>query len=261
MPLQCVRSETRLSGSFRDAGSDRPRNPVIVKKYANRRLYDTEGSTYITLDDLATMVRSGRELVVYDARTGDDITRLVLTQIIMEEETRGRSILPTSFLRQLIGFYGDELQGVVPEYLEEMMRKFVAPERETPSPAVRAPVVETARRNVDTILERASLVFSPVFAAREAQEAERRQPSREELQAEIVSLKRELDAMRGRYGDFGAPRSAPGAPSAARGSRTSMPRHDRSERMAKRASRNGPSVSRPCARWSGTVAVRAPDAM
>ena len=166
---------------------------LIVKKYANRRLYDTEGSTYITLDDLASTVRSGRDLVVYDARTGDDITRVVLTQIIMEEETRGRSILPTSFLRQLIGFYGDEMQGIIPEYLEEMMRKFVAPDAAT---AEESPVARTAKQNVDIILERASRVFTPVLAVREAQDTERLQPSREEMQAEIASLRHELELVR-----------------------------------------------------------------
>jgi len=94
---------------------DRLIPPVVVKKYANRRLYDTESSIYITLDTLAEMVRHGRDFVVYDAKTGDDITRSVLTQIIMEEEIRGRNMLPTAFLRQLIGFYGDSRQGLVPE--------------------------------------------------------------------------------------------------------------------------------------------------
>ncbi len=98
--------------------------PVVIKKYANRRLYDTESSIYITLDTLADMVRHGRDFVVYDAKTGDDITRAVLTQIIMEEEIRGRNMLPTAFLRQLISFYGDSVQGLVPDYLERMMEQF-----------------------------------------------------------------------------------------------------------------------------------------
>ncbi len=183
-----------MSAALKPTGG---RPPLVVKKYANRRLYDTEGSTYITLDDLANMVREGRDLVVYDARTGDDITRVVLTQIIMEEETRGRSILPTSFLRQLIGFYGDEMQGIIPEYLEEMMRKFVAHDIRTDGPAPTTPLEAAAERNVGVILERASEVFSPVLAVREAQDAERRHPSREELQAEITSLRRELDLARG----------------------------------------------------------------
>src|SRR5487761_266967 len=98
--------------------------PVVVKKYANRRLYNTESSSYIALDTLAEMVRQGRDFVVYDAKTGDDITRGVLTQIIVEEEGKGRAMLPTNFLRQLIGFYGDQMQGVVPRYLEQAMTSF-----------------------------------------------------------------------------------------------------------------------------------------
>ena len=91
---------------------------VIIKKYANRRLYDTESSTYITLERLAEMVRQKRDFKVVDAKTGEDITRSVLTQIIMDEEARGATMLPVNFLRQLIGMYGDQMQAVVPQYLE-----------------------------------------------------------------------------------------------------------------------------------------------
>lgn len=98
--------------------------PVIIKKYANRRLYDTESSSYITLDHLSQMTRAGREFKVVDARTGDDITHSVLTQIIVEEETRGTTLLPVSFLRQLIALYGDQMQAMVPHYLEASMEAF-----------------------------------------------------------------------------------------------------------------------------------------
>ena len=98
--------------------------PVVVKKYANRRLYNTESSSYITLDNLAEMVRLGRDFVVYDAKSGEDITRGVLTNIIVEEEGKGRAMLPTAFLRQIIGFYGDSMQGLVPKYLEHAMGNF-----------------------------------------------------------------------------------------------------------------------------------------
>src|SRR6201994_553415 len=94
------------------------KTPVVVKKYANRRLYNTESSSYITLDSLGDMVREGRDFVVYDAKSGDDITRSVLTQIIVEEESKGRALLPTGFLRQLIGFYGDSMQNLVPKSRE-----------------------------------------------------------------------------------------------------------------------------------------------
>jgi len=99
--------------------------PVVIKKYANRRLYNTDTSAYVTLDHLAQMVKDKKDFVVYDAKTGDDITRPVLTQIIFEEESKGgQTLLPIPFLRQLISFYGDSLQGVVPQYLEMSMAQF-----------------------------------------------------------------------------------------------------------------------------------------
>ncbi|HEX6604944.1 MAG TPA: polyhydroxyalkanoate synthesis repressor PhaR [Sphingomicrobium sp.] len=97
---------------------------VTIKKYANRRLYDTESSAYITLDRLAQMVREGREFEVVDAKSGEDITRQVLTQIIVEEEARGTTMLPINFLKQLIGLYGNSMQNFVPQYLEAAMDAF-----------------------------------------------------------------------------------------------------------------------------------------
>jgi polyhydroxyalkanoate synthesis repressor PhaR len=98
--------------------------PVTIKKYANRRLYNTATSSYVTLDHLAAMVKDEQEFVVYDAKTGEDITRSVLTQIIFEEEGKGQNLLPIRFLRQLIRFYGDSLQAVVPNYLDMTMESF-----------------------------------------------------------------------------------------------------------------------------------------
>ena len=99
--------------------------PVVIKKYANRRLYNTATSAYVTLDHLSQMVKDKTDFVVYDAKTGEDITRSVLTQIIVEEESKGgQTLLPIPFLRQLISFYGDSLQGVVPQYLEMSMTQF-----------------------------------------------------------------------------------------------------------------------------------------
>ncbi len=95
-----------------------PQSAVVIKKYANRRLYNTSTSTYVTLDDLATMVKAGTDFLVYDAKTGEDITRSVLTQIIFEEENKGTNLLPINFLRQLIRFYGDSMQAFVPGFLE-----------------------------------------------------------------------------------------------------------------------------------------------
>ena len=98
--------------------------PVTIKKYANRRLYNTATSSYVTLENLAQMVKDGIDFVVVDARSGDDITHAVLTQIIFEEESKGVNLLPIGFLRQLIGFYGDSLQGLVPRYLDHSMQAF-----------------------------------------------------------------------------------------------------------------------------------------
>ncbi len=98
--------------------------PISIKKYANRRLYNTATSSYVTLDHLAEMVKEGSEFVVVDAKTGEDITRSVLTQIIVEQENKGQNLLPIKFLRQIIGFYGDSLGGLVPRYLEQSMDTF-----------------------------------------------------------------------------------------------------------------------------------------
>ncbi len=144
--------------------------PVVVKKYANRRLYNTESSSYITLDNLAEMVRAGRDFVVYDAKTGDDITRGVLTQIIVEEEGKGQNLLPTNFLRQLIGFYGGAMQGVVPGYLDQAMKAFTQ-QQEQVQTAMRDTVgsmssifpfgnlEEVSRQNM-AMMERAFSMFS-----------------------------------------------------------------------------------------------------
>ncbi len=98
--------------------------PITIKKYANRRLYNTATSSYVTLDNLATMVKEGADFVVYDAKSCDDITRQVLTHIIVEEENKGQNLLPIDFLRHLISFYGDSLQSVVPNYLDYSMKAF-----------------------------------------------------------------------------------------------------------------------------------------
>lgn len=105
--------------------SKKKEGPIVIKKYANRRLYDTGRSSYVTLDDLCQMVKDGQDFIVYDAKSGDDLTRQVLTQIIVDQESKGDSnMLPESFLKQLIGFYGDSLQSVVPNYLEQAFEAF-----------------------------------------------------------------------------------------------------------------------------------------
>jgi len=110
----------KKSGSEKGKDGD----TVIIKKYANRRLYNTATSAYVTLEDLAAMVREGTNFVVYDAKSNDDLTRQILTQIIFEEESRGEALLPVQFLRQLIGFYGGQMQGVLPSYLEMSLDSF-----------------------------------------------------------------------------------------------------------------------------------------
>jgi polyhydroxyalkanoate synthesis repressor PhaR len=106
------------------AKSSNTSGPVVIKKYANRRLYNTESSSYITLEFLAQMTREGREFKVIDAKSEDDITHNILTQIIMEEENRGQTMLPVGFLRELISLYGDSMQSMVPQYLEASMEAF-----------------------------------------------------------------------------------------------------------------------------------------
>ena len=107
-----------------EAGKQPDKKVAVVKKYANRRLYNTASSSYVTLDELSKMVRQGADFVVYDAKTGEDLTRSVLTQIILEEDSKGRNLLPISFLRQVISFYDDSLRAFLPRYLELSMENF-----------------------------------------------------------------------------------------------------------------------------------------
>ena len=138
--------------------------PVIIKKYANRRLYNTETSSYITLDHLAAMTREGRDFKVVDAKTDEDITHNVLTQIIMEEEARGQTLLPVNFLRQLIALYGDSMQAVVPGYLEASMDSFRRNQAQFKSAVegafANSPFAEIAKRNM-AMFEAAAEAFKP----------------------------------------------------------------------------------------------------
>ena len=170
---------------------------VIIKKYANRRLYNTESSSYITLDNLAEMVRTGRDFVVYDAKTGEDITRSVLTQIIVEEEGKGKAMLPTGFLRQLIGFYGNSMQGLVPNYLEKAMDAFAEQQDK-----VRVTVQETvgnlfpgmeevSRQNL-AMMERAMGMFAPFYRPPDASMA----AAEPEPEGELAALRAEVERLR-----------------------------------------------------------------
>ena len=142
--------------------------PTTIKKYANRRLYNTGTSTYVTLEDLAAMVKEGEDFLVYDAKTGDDITRSVLAQIIFEQENKaGQNLLPTTFLRQLIRFYGDSMQMVVPKYLEQSIatltqeqEKFRKQIANSLSGTPFAPLEEQVRRNMELFQQTFSM-FKP----------------------------------------------------------------------------------------------------
>ncbi|HWK47199.1 MAG TPA: polyhydroxyalkanoate synthesis repressor PhaR [Stellaceae bacterium] len=142
--------------------------PVIIKKYANRRLYNTATSSYVTLENLSRMVRDGGDFIVYDAKTGDDITRSVLTQIIVEEEQKGENLLPIGFLRQLIGLYGDNMQWLVPRYLDYTMQSFSANQDQMRQKLQTSfgglfpfgPFEQMSKQNI-AIFEKAMKMFSP----------------------------------------------------------------------------------------------------
>ena len=163
---------------------------VTIKKYANRRLYDTERSCYITLEDLGTMVRDGRDFRVVDAKSGDDITHNVLTQIIMDEETRGETLLPVNFLRHLIGMYGDKMQSMVPQYLEASMTALRKNQQDVRSALEGAlgsnPLAELTRRNME-MFQQAAGAFIPGAAGGKAKDAEIAA-----LKAEVAELKAAL---------------------------------------------------------------------
>ncbi len=147
--------------------------PVVIKKYANRRLYNTATSSYVTLEHLCEMVKEDTDFVVHDARTGDDITRPVLTQIIVEQEGKGENLLPIGFLRQLISLYGDNLAGFVPSYLEQSMDSFVRNQEQIRTHLENTmggvfpfdQLEEIGRTNV-AMVERAMDMFAPFGGAR-----------------------------------------------------------------------------------------------
>ena len=178
---------------------------VVIKKYANRRLYNTAKSSYVTLEHLAEMVRNGEDFVVRDAKSGDDITRSVLTQIIFEEESKGQNMLPTNFLRQLISLYGDTLQGFVPGYLDASMETF-SKNQEQMREQVRSAFGNTpALANFETIarsnmewFENAVRMFSPFgnIGENEGKVAEKpAEPGKEKKETELNELKDQLAKM------------------------------------------------------------------
>lgn len=192
-------------------GTNDENSPVIIKKYANRRLYNTATSSYVTLDHLCQMVKDDVEFVVYDAKSGEDITRQVLTQIIVEEETKGESLLPISFLRQLISFYGRGMDWMLPGYLEQMMKTF-ASNQEAMAKAMKDSMggsfpfrglEEVSKQNM-AMFERAMRMFSPfpddrntpqadatAAQAKESSSAEQL----ENLREQVELLRRQLDKL------------------------------------------------------------------
>ena len=167
---------------------------VTIKKYANRRLYDTESSTYITLDRLAEMIREGREFQVVDAKSGEDITRQVLTQIIVDEDARGSTMLPVNFLKQLIGLYGNSMQGMVPEYLDAAMDAFQRNQsamRDAFAPNVLA---DLAKRNME-VMQGASRAFGGPAAARKKADKPASESEIEQLRAELAALRDKVDRL------------------------------------------------------------------
>jgi polyhydroxyalkanoate synthesis repressor PhaR len=163
---------------------------VTIKKYANRRLYDTESSAYITLDRLAEMVREGREFEVVDAKTGEDITRQVLTQIIVDEEARGSTMLPVGFLKQLIGLYGNSMQAMVPQYLDAAMDAFKRNQQALGQAFSGNAFADMAKRNM-AMFEDASRVFAA--SGKKASAASEKEL--DELRAELAKLQEKVDRL------------------------------------------------------------------
>jgi len=191
--------------------------PVVIKKYANRRLYNTATSAYVTLDHLSQMVKDKTDFVVYDAKTGEDITRSVLTQIIVEEESKGQTLLPIPFLRQLISFYGDSLQGVVPQYLEMSMTQFARNQEQMRHYMQNAfgfnpfQQFEAMGKQNMAMFERAMQMFNPFGAgqggpapqqANGAAEPPKPQPATPEKDPAIDDLKRKLDELQGQLAEL-----------------------------------------------------------
>jgi polyhydroxyalkanoate synthesis repressor PhaR len=169
---------------------------VTIKKYANRRLYDTESSTYITLDRLAQMIREGREFEVVDAKTGEDITRQVLTQIIVDEEARGSTMLPVNFLKQLIGLYGNSMQGMVPQYLEAAMDAFQRNQSAIREAFGGNMLADIAKKNME-MFEGASRAFTGAApkTGSKAPDDPATEGEIDELRAELAALREKVDRL------------------------------------------------------------------
>jgi polyhydroxyalkanoate synthesis repressor PhaR len=186
--------------------------PTTIKKYANRRLYNTGTSTYVTLEDLAAMVKEGEDFLVYDAKSGDDITRSVLAQIIFEQENKaGQNLLPTTFLRQLIRFYGDSMQMVVPRYLEQSIDQLTREQEKfrkqiagALSGTPFAPLEEQVRRNMELFQQTFSM-FKPFVPQRPGAEPEK-VPEPVPENGNIDDLRRQMKDMQDRLERMSPPK-------------------------------------------------------
>ena len=180
----------------------KPDDPITIKKYANRRLYNTGTSTYVTLEDLAALVKKGEDFLVYDAKSGEDITRSVLAQIIFEQENKqGQNLLPIAFLRQLIRFYGDSMQMLVPRYLEVSIESLTREQEKFRQQMAQAfgvgtfgPLEDQVRRNMEMFERGFAAMFAP-FARRDAHGEPDKSPAQG---GEIDILKRQLSEMQKR---------------------------------------------------------------
>ncbi len=183
-----------------DQGAEKA--PIVIKKYANRRLYNTATSSYVTLDYLREMVKQGDNFVVFDAKTGEDITRSVLAQIIFEQESKGENLLPINFLRQLIRFYDDTLQAALPKYLDMSMDRFTRDQEKMREYLVntftpKAPLArfeDMARQNI-ALFERMFNMFSPFSGQPDAAEQTPAKPAKESPDESLAQVKAQLDAL------------------------------------------------------------------
>jgi polyhydroxyalkanoate synthesis repressor PhaR len=206
LSLQCNSAHMLAQAHHRSAASrkvtmTKSGEPTVIKKYANRRLYHTGTSTYVTLEDLAVMVKKGEDFTVSDAKTGEDITRSVLTQIIFELESKEgqQTMLPVNFLRQLIGFYGHQMEGLVPSYLEHSMKHFTGEQqkfREQMSKAMSGNVIgamqDQAKANME-LFQNAFRLFNPYAQTK---------PNPKDSE-DVEALKKDLKSMQDRLDKLG----------------------------------------------------------
>ena len=193
-----------MARKTKDPSVDVSDDTIIIKKYANRRLYNTSSSSYITLEDLAKMVRDNVEFVVFDAKSGDDITRSILTQIIMEEEANGGKMLPVSFLRQLIGMYGNSMQSLMPSYLEASMTNFRENQskiREAFSNGMSAGPLAAIHETNMAMMRAAAETFMPGAGGKKAAKSEK--PASDSSADELAALREQMAAMQKKLDELG----------------------------------------------------------